>query len=90
MFHVLLGQMSLVGPRPLDIREIARFAPWQRRRLAVMPGLTCLWQVSGRSDVPFEHWIRMDLWYIQNQSFWTDCKLLLHTPLSVLGCRGAY
>lgn len=90
LFHVLLGQMSLVGPRPLDIREIARFAPWQRRRLAVMPGLTCLWQVSGRSDVPFEHWIRMDLWYIQNQSFWTDCKLLLHTPLSVLGCRGAY
>ena len=90
LFHVLLGRMSLVGPRPLDIREIARFAPWQRRRLAVVPGLTCLWQVSGRSDVPFEQWIRMDLWYIQNQSLWTDCKLLFHTPLSVLGCRGAY
>ncbi|MGD0897444.1 MAG: sugar transferase, partial [Thermoguttaceae bacterium] len=90
LFHVLQGRMSLVGPRPLDVREVARFAAWQRRRLAVLPGLTCLWQVSGRSDVAFENWVRMDLWYVRNQGLWTDCKLLLRTPLSVLACRGAY
>ena len=55
-----------------------------------MPGLTCLWQVSGRSDVGFEDWVRMDLWYVRHQSLWTDCKLLLRTPLSVLSGRGAY
>jgi lipopolysaccharide/colanic/teichoic acid biosynthesis glycosyltransferase len=90
LLHVLLGQMSLVGPRPMDLDEVAQFEAWQRRRLAVKPGLTCLWQVSGRSEVPFPDWVRMDLWYIRNQSLWTDCKLLLRTPRSVLGCRGAY
>ena len=90
LFHVLLGQMSLVGPRPLDVREVARFDPWQLRRLAVKPGLTCLWQVSGRSDVGFEEWSRMDLWYVRNQSLKTDLELLWRTPLSVLGCKGAY
>jgi lipopolysaccharide/colanic/teichoic acid biosynthesis glycosyltransferase len=90
VFHVLWGQMSLVGPRPLDVREVARFAAWQRRRLAVVPGLTCLWQVSGRSDVGFEDWVRMDLRYVRTQGLWTDCKLLLRTPWSVLCCRGAY
>ena len=55
-----------------------------------MPGLTCLWQVSGRSEIGFEDWVRMDLWYLRNQSLWTDCKLLLRTPLSVLTGRGAY
>jgi lipopolysaccharide/colanic/teichoic acid biosynthesis glycosyltransferase len=90
LFHVLLGQMSLVGPRPLDVREVTRFAPWQLRRLAVKPGLTCLWQVSGRSDVGFEEWSRMDLWYVRNQNLKTDIELLLRTPLSVLGGKGAY
>jgi lipopolysaccharide/colanic/teichoic acid biosynthesis glycosyltransferase len=90
LFHVLLGQMSLVGPRPLDVREVARFEPWQLRRLAVKPGLTCLWQVSGRSDIAFEDWSRMDLWYVRNQSLATDLDLLLRTPLKVLGCKGAY
>ena len=90
LFHVLLGQMSLVGPRPLDIREVARFEPWQLRRLAVKPGLTCLWQVSGRSDIGFEEWSRMDLWYVRNQSLRTDLELLWRTPLKVLGCKGAY
>jgi lipopolysaccharide/colanic/teichoic acid biosynthesis glycosyltransferase len=87
---VLIGRMSLVGPRPLDTREVANFVAWQRRRLAVMPGLTCLWQVSGRSEVAFENWMRMDLWYVRHQSFRTDLDLLLRTPLSVLTCRGAY
>jgi lipopolysaccharide/colanic/teichoic acid biosynthesis glycosyltransferase len=90
LFHVLAGQMSLVGPRPLDVREVARFAAWQRRRLAVLPGLTCLWQVSGRSNIAFTDWVRMDLWYIRNQGFRTDLELLFRTPLSVLTCRGAY
>jgi lipopolysaccharide/colanic/teichoic acid biosynthesis glycosyltransferase len=90
LLHVLLGQMSLVGPRPMDLREVARFEPWQRRRLAVKPGLTCLWQVSGRSELSFENWVRMDLWYVCHQGLRTDLALLLRTPLSVLGCRGAY
>jgi lipopolysaccharide/colanic/teichoic acid biosynthesis glycosyltransferase len=90
LLHVLLGQMSLVGPRPLPVHEVAQFRGWQCRRLAVMPGLTCLWQVSGRSEIGFEQWVRMDLWYVRNQSFRTDCNLLLRTPLSVLSGRGAY
>ncbi len=90
LFHVLLGQMSLVGPRPLDVREVERFAPWQLRRLAVKPGLTCLWQVSGRSDVGFEEWSRMDIWYVRNQSLKTDLELLWRTPLKILTCKGAY
>lgn len=90
LVNVLLGQMSLVGPRPLVPGEVAKFAPWQRERLAVVPGLTCLWQISGRSDVAFEDWMRMDVWYVRNQSLWNDLVLLLSTPASVLSGRGAY
>jgi lipopolysaccharide/colanic/teichoic acid biosynthesis glycosyltransferase len=90
LFHVLLGRMSLVGPRPLPVHEVARFQAWHRRRLAVMPGLTCLWQVSGRSEIGFEDWVRLDLWYVKHQGLRTDLRLLLRTPLSVLSGRGAY
>ncbi len=90
LFHVLLGQMSLVGPRPLVVPEVALFQPWQRRRFAVKPGLTCLWQVSGRSEIAFDDWVRLDLWYVRNQSLLSDLKLLLRTPLSVITGRGAY
>ncbi len=90
LFNVLWGQMSLVGPRPPVGEEVAQYQAWQRRRLAVKPGLTCLWQVSGRCEVGFEDWVRMDLWYLRNQCLWTDCKLLLRTPLNVLTGRGAY
>ncbi|MCG8586459.1 MAG: sugar transferase [Pirellulales bacterium] len=90
LFNVLAGHMALVGPRPPVAKEVVKYQPWQRQRLAVRPGLTCLWQVSGRSDVGFEDWVRMDIWYIDNQSLWTDLQLLVKTPLAVLSCRGAY
>lgn len=90
LLNVLAGHMSLVGPRPPIAEEVAKYELWQRRRLSVQPGLTCLWQVSGRSDIGFEDWVRMDIWYVQNQRFWTDLTLLLKTPLSVITCRGAY
>jgi len=88
--NVLRGEMSLVGPRPLPTHEALKCQPIARRRFSVKPGLTCLWQVSGRSEVAFEDLIRMDLWYLQNQSVMTDIKLLLRTPISVLSRRGAY
>ena len=90
VFNVLAGHMSLVGPRPPLAAEVARYKPWQRRRLAVRPGLTCLWQISGRSEIGFEDWVRMDLWYLHNQSLRTDLSLLAKTPWSVLTGRGAY
>jgi lipopolysaccharide/colanic/teichoic acid biosynthesis glycosyltransferase len=82
--------MSLVGPRPPVPGEVLQYKSWQRRRLAVRPGLTCLWQVSGRSEVGFEDWVRMDLWYLRNQSLATDLRLLLATPWTVLTGKGAY
>jgi lipopolysaccharide/colanic/teichoic acid biosynthesis glycosyltransferase len=90
LFNVLAGQMSLVGPRPAIGGEVAEYEPWQRRRLAVKPGLTCLWQVSGRSEIGFQDWVRMDLWYVRNQDLRTDLTLLAKTPWSVLSRRGAY
>ncbi len=90
LLNILLGQMSLVGPRPLPVGEVAKLKAWQRGRLAVMPGLTCLWQVSGRSEIGFLDWVRMDLWYVENKSLWTDVKLLIKTPYTVISGRGAY
>ena len=90
LVSVLMGDMSLVGPRPPVPSEVAKYKPWQRRRLAVKPGLTCMWQVSGRSDVAFEDWVRMDIRYIRSQSLRTDLSLLVRTPLTVITCKGAY
>jgi len=90
LFNVLLGHMSLVGPRPPVPKEVVEYKPWQRRRLSVKPGLTCLWQVSGRCEIGFEDWVRMDIWYTKNQNLATDLKLLWQTPKSVLSRRGAY
>jgi lipopolysaccharide/colanic/teichoic acid biosynthesis glycosyltransferase len=90
LLNVLFGHMSLVGPRPPIASEVAQYKAWQFGRLAVKPGLTCLWQVSGRSEIGFEDWVRMDLWYVEHQNLWTDLKLLVRTPLSVLSRRGAY
>ncbi len=90
LINVLLGHMSLVGPRPPVPKEVVHYELWQLRRLAIKPGLTCLWQVSGRSEIGFEDWVRMDVWYAQNQHLSTDIKLLALTPWSVITCRGAY
>jgi lipopolysaccharide/colanic/teichoic acid biosynthesis glycosyltransferase len=90
LFNVLAGHMSLVGPRPPVAKEVVQYKVWQRRRLAIKPGLTCLWQVSGRSEVGFENWVRMDIWYAKNQTFWTDLWLLVKTPWTVITGRGAY
>lgn len=90
LINVIRGEMSLVGPRPPLPREVAVYSGWQTRRLAVTPGLTGLWQVSGRSDVDFDQVIALDLDYIEHWSFWLDVKLILKTPLVVLSSRGAY
>ena len=88
--NVLSGQMSLVGPRPPIPDEVAKYQRWQRRRLSMKPGLTGLWQVSGRTDIDdFDHWIRLDLAYIDQWSLWLDLKILLKTVPAVLSTRGA-
>ena len=90
LVHVLLGQMSLVGPRPPLIDEVARYEPWQTERLSVRPGLTCIWQVSGRNEIPFERWVLMDIDYIRHRNFWLDLALLVKTIPAVITGRGAY
>jgi exopolysaccharide biosynthesis polyprenyl glycosylphosphotransferase len=90
LLHVLLGQMSLVGPRPPLLEEVERYEPWQMERLSVRPGLTCLWQVSGRTEIPFERWVEMDIFYVRHRTFWLDLWLLLRTVPAVLSGRGAY
>lgn len=88
LFNVLMGDMSLVGPRPLPVEESNRCATWHRRRLDVTPGLTCIWQIHGRSKVTFAEWIRMDRRYIRAQSVLHDLKLIVMTVPSVLLRRG--
>jgi exopolysaccharide biosynthesis polyprenyl glycosylphosphotransferase len=90
LFNVLSGDMSLVGPRPPIAEEVAQYEPWQFRRLEVRPGLTCLWQISGRSRIGFQEWMRLDLEYIRKQSFWLDVKILIRTIPAVLSREGAY
>ncbi len=89
-FNVLHGDMSLVGPRPPLPEEVARYTPRQRRRLAVRPGMTCIWQISGRSEVSFDEWVEMDLAYIENWSLLLDMQILLRTIPAVLSRRGAF
>jgi lipopolysaccharide/colanic/teichoic acid biosynthesis glycosyltransferase len=90
LWCVLTGQMSLVGPRPPTPDEVARYTLTDRRRLDVIPGLTCFWQVSGRSDIPFDKQVLLDVQYIESQSFWTDVMILLRTVPAVLFGKGAY
>jgi lipopolysaccharide/colanic/teichoic acid biosynthesis glycosyltransferase len=90
LWCVLKGDMSMVGPRPALPAEVARYTDAQRQRLSVEQGITCIWQVSGRGDIPFEEQVALDMEYIQKRSFWFDVVLLLKTIPAVILGRGAY
>lgn len=89
LVNVLVGQMSLVGPRPLPVAESTECSPWQRIRLTVLPGLTCTWQARGGRQVSFDQWMRMDLDYIRNQGFLSDVRLIIETAFIALLQRGS-
>jgi len=88
LFNVLRGEMSLVGPRPPIPAEVGQYEPWQRRRLSMKPGITCIWQVSGRNNIDFDTWMKLDLEYIDNWSLFLDLKILAMTVKAVLSCNG--
>jgi exopolysaccharide biosynthesis polyprenyl glycosylphosphotransferase len=88
-WNVLKGEMSIVGPRPPLPSEVRQYERWQRRRLSMRPGITCVWQISGRSDIDFDQWMDLDLEYIDNWSLWADLKIFFKTIPVVLIGRGA-
>lgn len=90
LVNILRGEMTLVGPRPPLPREVEQYEEWMLRRLEVTPGLTCIWQISGRSNTTFEQWMRMDLEYLDTRSIGKDIIILLRTVPAVLFGRGAY
>ena len=89
LFNVLMGDMSLVGPRPPIPREVEQYTTYQMQRLGVKPGLTCLWQVGGRNSVDFDGWVELDIEYIQKRSLWLDIKLIIKTVFVLFGDRNA-
>lgn len=90
VLNVLHGEMSLVGPRPLPVRDYGRLEAWHRKRYLVLPGMTGLWQISGRSELSFDDLVRLDFYYLDNWSIWLDIAILLKTPFAVATRRGAY
>jgi lipopolysaccharide/colanic/teichoic acid biosynthesis glycosyltransferase len=90
LVNVLRGEMSLVGPRPLPVRDYERLDELQRKRYLVLPGMTGLWQVSGRSELSFDELVRLDFYYIESWSIWLDLAILIRTVPAVLGRRGAW
>jgi exopolysaccharide biosynthesis polyprenyl glycosylphosphotransferase len=89
-FNVFVGHMSLIGPRPTVPDEVEKYKAWQRRRLSMKPGITCLWQVNGRNNIGFEDWMKLDLEYLDNWSIWLDLKILAKSVPVVLFGIGAY
>lgn len=87
--NVIKGEMSLVGPRPMIPYEVEMYKPWHYRRLETKPGITGLWQVTARSAADFDEIVKLDIQYIEQQSFWLDLKILFRTPFAVLSCKGA-
>jgi lipopolysaccharide/colanic/teichoic acid biosynthesis glycosyltransferase len=90
LYNVLVGEMSLVGPRPLPIRDFQRMGEAHKRRLTAVPGMTGYWQISGRSNLSFEEMIQLDLYYIENWSLSFDVSIILRTISAVLRREGAY
>jgi exopolysaccharide biosynthesis polyprenyl glycosylphosphotransferase len=89
LFNVLKGDMSLVGPRPPLYSEVLQYRPWERKRLSVVPGITCLWQVTGRNQIKFDEWMKLDIQYIDNWSLTLDLKILVRTLPAVFLRKGA-
>jgi exopolysaccharide biosynthesis polyprenyl glycosylphosphotransferase len=90
LINVLKGEMSIVGPRPNLPSEVTHYLPWQKQRLSVTPGITCFWQITGRSHIGFHEWMRLDLEYIRKRSLATDLKIILRTIPAVIARKGAY
>jgi lipopolysaccharide/colanic/teichoic acid biosynthesis glycosyltransferase len=89
-WNVMRGEMSVVGPRPALMNEVAEYDDWHRERLRVKPGITGLWQISGRSELKFEEMVLLDVYYIENWSPLEDLKIMLKTPKRMVTGRGAY
>lgn len=89
LWNVLKGDMSLVGPRPSLPKEVAQFEIWMNKRLDVKPGLTCYWQVSGRNNIDFEDWMKLDIKYVEERSTWIDIKLIFKTVFVLFGDENA-
>ncbi|MCA1760608.1 MAG: sugar transferase, partial [Bacteroidales bacterium] len=87
-FNVIRGEMSVVGPRPPIPSEVEKYQRWQKRRLSMKPGITCTWQVSGRNNIPFEEWMKLDMEYIDHWSFTRDAILVLKTIKVILKGNG--
>ena len=90
LWNVLKGDMSLVGPRPSLPKEVAQFDEWMYKRLEVKPGLTCYWQVSGRNNIDFEDWMKLDIRYVEEKNFWIDIKLIFKTVFVLFGDKNAH